>query len=40
MATGACTDCYQGYQLSQKTCIVAASINIPFCNKIVGIACV
>lgn len=40
MASGDCTSCYQGYTFSQRTCIVAAAVNIAFCNQVVGIACV
>ena len=39
MTTGYCTDCYQGYQLSATTCIVAAAVNIPYCASNVGNVC-
>jgi len=39
MTNGACTDCYPGYVLSYPTCIVAGSVNIPYCQNVVGIAC-
>ncbi len=39
MATGKCTDCFQGYSLSSGTCIVTAAINIPYCATVVGIVC-
>lgn len=39
MTTGACTDCFTGYTLAPPTCIVAAAVNIPFCQYVVGIAC-
>ena len=39
MNTGYCTDCYSGYQLSDTTCIVAAAVNIAYCETVVGIAC-
>jgi hypothetical protein len=37
--TGACNDCYSGYTLAPPTCIVAASVNIPYCQTVVGISC-
>lgn len=37
--TGACTDCYSGYTLAPPTCIVAAAVNIPYCQTVVGISC-
>jgi proprotein convertase subtilisin/kexin type 5 len=40
MSTGYCTDCYSGYALSASTCIVAATVSIPYCNKVAGNACV
>ena len=39
MNTGYCIDCYQGYQVSGTTCIVAAPINIPYCAVNVGQIC-
>lgn len=39
LANGDCLDCYQGYMLSGKTCIVAAAVNIPYCNRVVGNSC-
>lgn len=39
MTTGFCTDCYQGYVLSATTCIVAASVSIPYCATVIGNVC-
>lgn len=39
MTTGFCTDCYQGYVLAATTCIVAASVNIPYCKTVLGNVC-
>ena len=39
MTTGGCTDCYGGYTLSGSTCIVAAAVNIPYCQTVVGLSC-
>ena len=39
MSNGQCKDCYTGYTLSAGTCIVAASVNIPYCARVAGIAC-
>jgi hypothetical protein len=39
MNTGNCLDCYPGYTLSSITCIVAASVNIPYCVTVTGNVC-
>jgi len=39
MTNGYCIDCYPGYMLTGTTCIVAADVNIPYCNKVTGQIC-
>ena len=34
--TGSCKDCYSGYILAAGNCIVAAQINIPYCEVPAG----
>lgn len=36
---GYCTECYPGYIVSSNTCIVAASIDIPYCFTYSGVNC-
>lgn len=39
MTNGYCKDCYPGYLLAGTSCIVAADVNIPYCNRVVGQVC-
>jgi hypothetical protein len=32
--TGDCVSCYEGYQMSGRTCVLPVIVNIPFCNII------
>lgn len=40
MTNGACLSCYEGYEVSGVTCVVAAPINIPYCVTVSNRVCI